>query len=77
MSEATAMTKATAWPGQIKKYAGELRDEMRLVTWPSWKQVRATTGVVIGAVFIFSLCFLVVDQGVSWLVKQVFDRFTT
>ena len=32
-------------------------EEMRRVTWPSWKQVRATTVVVIVAVFVFAAYF--------------------
>jgi len=35
---------------------------MRRVTWPSWKQVRATTIVVIIAVFAFAAYFAVIDQ---------------
>ena len=77
MSEPTAITKATAWPGRVKNYVEELRDEMKLVTWPSWKQVRATTAVVIGAVFAFALYFAVVDQLVGLAIDQVFLRFTS
>jgi len=62
MSEATAMTKVTAWPSQVKKYTEDLRDEMKLVTWPSWKQVRATTSVVIGAVFAFAFYFATIER---------------
>ena len=75
MSEPTAMEKVTAWPGQFKKYVEELRDEMKLVTWPSWKQVRATTSVVIGAVFVFAFYFAVVDQIVGMAIDQVFVKF--
>ena len=35
---------------------------MKLVTWPSWKQVRATTGVVLAAVFAFGAYFFLVDN---------------
>jgi preprotein translocase subunit SecE len=71
------MGKAMAWPGRVKKYVEELRDEMKLVTWPSWKQVRATTAVVIAAVFAFALYFAVVDQAVGWAIEQVFTRFAS
>ena len=77
MSEETAMTKVTAWPGRLKKYTGELRDEMKLVTWPSWKQVRATTAVVIAAVFTFALYFAVVDYFVGLMIDRVFTTFTS
>ena len=38
---------------------------MKRVTWPPWKQVRATTAVVIVAVFAFAAYFLVVDAVVD------------
>ena len=58
MSEETSIaTKAGGWPAQVKEYFEELRVEMRRVTWPSWKQVRATTGVVIAAIFAFAAYF--------------------
>ncbi len=38
--------RVAGWPIRLKNYYEELQTEMRLVTWPSWKQVRATTGVV-------------------------------
>jgi preprotein translocase subunit SecE len=46
------------------------------VTWPSWKQVRATTGVVILAVFAFAAYFYVVDTIVGRMIGKVFETFT-
>jgi len=48
---------------------------MRRVTWPSWKQVRATTTVVIVAVFAFAGYFFVVDYAITKLVTKIFDTF--
>lgn len=62
-------------PARIKEYVEELRAEMRRVTWPSWKQVRATTVVVIAAVFGFALYFFVVDMMITKLISKVFDTF--
>ena len=73
--ELTLTQKAAAWPTQVKDYVDELRLEMRRVTWPAWKQVRATTGVVIAAVFVFAAYFFVVDSLVSRAVQKVFDTF--
>jgi preprotein translocase subunit SecE len=70
------MEKVTGWPVAVKNYVGELNREMRLVTWPSWKQVRATTGVVIVAVFAFAAYFAVVDLVVGRAVTRVFDTFS-
>jgi len=70
------MQKAATWPAKVKDYVEELRLEMRRVTWPAWKQVRATTGVVIAAVFAFAAYFFVVDMIVGRAVTKVFDTFT-
>jgi preprotein translocase subunit SecE len=67
--------RAVGWPAQVKSYFEELQLEMRRVTWPAWKQVRATTAVVIAAVFAFSAYFYVVDQVIGRLVKKLFDTF--
>jgi preprotein translocase subunit SecE len=68
--------RAASWPIQVKNYFEELQMEMRRVTWPSWKQVRATTGVVIVAVFAFAAYFFVVDQFVSSIINKLFNAFT-
>jgi preprotein translocase subunit SecE len=68
--------RAATWPIQVKNYFEELQMEMRRVTWPSWKQVRATTAVVIVAVFAFAAYFFVVDQFVSSIINKLFNAFT-
>jgi len=70
------MQRVGQWPAQTRSYFEELQGEMRRVTWPSWKQVRATTGVVIGAVFAFAAYFAVVDMLVGRGVTKLFDAFT-
>ena len=77
MADELSMTqKATGWPAQLKDYFEELQLEMRRVTWPTWKQVRATTAVVIAAVFVFAAYFFVVDTISGRLIKKLFDIFT-
>jgi preprotein translocase subunit SecE len=68
--------RVAAWPVRLKEYFEELRTEMRRVTWPSWKQVRATTLVVIVCVFAFAGYFFLVDQALSRSVGKVFSTFT-
>ena len=70
------MQRATSWPGRVKSYVEELQMEMRRVTWPSWKQVRATTAVVIVAVFAFAAYFAVVDQVVASAVNKLFSALS-
>ena len=69
-------TGAAGWPAQTKEYIEDLRLEMRRVTWPSWPQVRATTAVVIFAVFAFAAYFAVVDTIVGRGIQKLFDTFT-
>jgi preprotein translocase subunit SecE len=68
--------KASGWPAEVKSYLEELQTEMRRVTWPSWKQVRATTLVVIIAVFAFAAYFAVIDQIFISLVNKIMNAFT-
>ena len=69
------MERAGQWPAQTKNYFEELQQEMRRVTWPTWKQVRATTTVVIIAVFAFAAYFWLVDILVGRGVTRLFDLF--
>jgi preprotein translocase subunit SecE len=64
------------WPEQTKSYIEEVKAEMKRVSWPSWKQVRATTGVVIAAVFLFAAYFEVVDVAVNAMIQGTIHRFT-
>ncbi len=65
-----------SWPAKVKDYVQDLNMEMRRVTWPSWKQVRSTTGVVIVAVFLFAAYFYVVDFIVGRGITRLFSAFT-
>lgn len=76
MSEETSIAqRAAGWPAEVKNYFEELQLEMKRVTWPAWKQVRATTAVVIAAVFAFSAYFFVVDNIVGRAIQKLFDTF--
>ena len=70
------MGRLTSWPAAVKDYFGELKLEMRRVTWPTWKQVRATTGVVVACVFAFAAYFYVVDLVIGRGITRVFNLFT-
>ena len=69
------MQRVAQWPAQTRSYFEDLQNEMRRVTWPSWKQVRATTVVVIGAVFAFAAYFALVDMLVGRGVNKLFEAF--
>ena len=61
------------WPADTKNYVQELQAEMRRVTWPSRKQVRATTGVVIVTVFLFAAYFAVIDTIIARAITKAFQ----
>jgi len=60
---------------EFTQFLTDVRGEMRKVVTPSWKEVKATTSVVIVAVFIFGVYFFVVDWifalGLDRLLKQL------
>ncbi len=75
-TEASAGPSGVAtWPAQIKEYFEDLKSEMRKVTWPTPDQVKATTAVVVAAVFGFAAFFFAVDIAVAKLIDQLFKSF--
>jgi preprotein translocase subunit SecE len=68
--------RVKTWPTEIKDYYADLKAEMRRVTWPPWKQVRATTLVVIVSVFMFAAYFRVVDYIVGTGISKLIATFT-
>ncbi|MEK7403948.1 MAG: preprotein translocase subunit SecE [Acidobacteriota bacterium] len=73
--EGKAFEKIRQWPVRVKDYVQELQVEMRRVTWPSRKQVQATTAVVIASVFAFAAYFFVVDAAFARAITKIFDLF--
>jgi preprotein translocase subunit SecE len=47
---------------EFTSFLRDVRAEMKKVVWPSWKEVKVTTGVVIIATFLFGLFFFIVDN---------------
>jgi len=64
-----------AWPERVKSFYNDVRSEMRKVTAPSFKEVRATTTVVVITVFIFGLYFAVIDYFIQHGVSFLFNYF--
>jgi preprotein translocase subunit SecE len=60
-----------SWPERVRTFYNDVRTETRKVTAPSWKEVQATTAVVVVTVFIFGVYFFIIDnviqKGVSFL----------
>ena len=61
------------WPKRTKAFVEDVRSETRRVTWPSAKQIRATTVVVIVTVFFFGTYFGILDwiytRAVGWVLQ--------
>ncbi len=75
MDEDSIGGKIKSWPQRIKGFYGEVRTETKKVTAPSWKEVRATTTVVIITVFLFAAYFYVVDQVLSFGLDRLLRYF--
>jgi preprotein translocase subunit SecE len=56
------------------RYAKDVRLEMRQVSWPSWKQVRSTTVVVLFFTFAMAAFLKVVDVAAAFLYRLVGGR---
>jgi preprotein translocase subunit SecE len=54
--------KQENWIQSTRSYLGDIRSEMKRVTWPSRERVQSTTLVVIISVFIFAAYFKIVDS---------------
>jgi preprotein translocase subunit SecE len=53
--------KKQNWIESTREYLGDIRSEMKRVTWPTRDRVQSTTLVVILSVFIFAAYFWTVD----------------
>jgi preprotein translocase subunit SecE len=62
------------FPARTKGFLSDVRNEMRKVTFPSRKEVQATTVVVIITVILFGVYFFAIDQaigsGVNWVLHH-------
>jgi preprotein translocase subunit SecE len=64
-----------SWPERAKTFYNDVRTEMKKVTAPSFKEVRATTAVVIVTVFLFAAYFWAVDLVIGHGIDSVFRYF--
>jgi preprotein translocase subunit SecE len=54
-----------------KSFLSEVKSELKKVTWPSQKEVYATTVVVIGTTVFFGLYLWLLDLGFSQVLSRV------
>jgi preprotein translocase subunit SecE len=60
---------------RARLFLSEVRNELKRVTWPSQKEVYATTVVVILTSLLFGVYLFTVDYGLNSLVTWIFRRF--
>jgi preprotein translocase subunit SecE len=66
---------AGGWVERFRVFLVEVRNELKRVTWPSQKEVYATTIVVILTSIFFGLYLFLLDTGLDSLVLWIFRRF--
>jgi preprotein translocase subunit SecE len=64
----------TGWWGSFRTFLSEVRNELKRVTWPSRKEVYATTFVVIVTSIFFGLYLFGLDLGLNVAIQWVFRR---
>jgi preprotein translocase subunit SecE len=62
-------------PGRFFEFLGEVRAELKRVTWPSKTEVYATTVVVILTSVVFGLYLFGIDLLLNAAVQRIFQRF--
>jgi len=63
------------WWQRTGEFLTEVRNEMKRVTWPSQREVYATTVVVILTSVFFGLYLFAVDLALNNAVQWLFSRF--
>jgi len=63
------------WWGNARTFLVEVRNEMRRVTWPSRREVYATTVVVILVSAFFGVFIWSLDLALNWAVNGIFKAF--
>ena len=67
-----ARDSVTGWWGRSRRFLSEVRNEMGRVTWPSRKEVYATTFVVILFSVVMGLYLFFVDLALARLIGWVY-----
>ena len=68
--------QVVGWFGRARRFLGDVRSELSRVTWPTRREVWATTLVVILTSMVFGVYLYVVDIGLSELMQFLIGRFS-
>ena len=69
---ATGPKGVVGWWGRSRTFLSEVRNEMKRVTWPSWKEVQATTFVVILTSVLFGVYLWGIDMVLNTATGALF-----
>jgi len=72
-----AKESVTGWWGRSRRFLSEVRNELGRVTWPSRKEVYATTLVVILTSIFFGVYLYGIDLVLNALMGWLYTRFGT
>jgi preprotein translocase subunit SecE len=72
---ARAREGVTGWWSRSRRFLAEVRNEMARVTWPSRKEVYATTLVVILTSLFFGVYLYGVDLFLSKIIGWIYQSF--
>jgi len=70
-----ARENVSGWWNRSRTFLTEVRNELKRVTWPSQKEVYATTIMVIVTSIFFGVFLWVVDLALTAAVGWIFHRF--
>jgi len=62
-------------PQKAIRFLGDVKSELKKVTWPSKKEVYGTTIVVIVAVFFYGFYLFLVDSVLQVMIRRIFSFF--
>ena len=63
------------WYGRTRTFLALVRNEVERVAWPTWKEVQATTFVVMMFSLVFGLYLWGIDLVVDRLARGLFSMF--
>ena len=67
--------QVVGWFGRARRFLSEVRSELGRVTWPTRREVWATTIVVILTSMLFGIYLYIVDVGLSAFMNWAFKTF--
>ncbi len=66
---AEAVKEKKPFGKKLVKYFKETKAELKKVTWPTWKQLKQNTGVIITFIILIGLFLFLIDLGFSRLIS--------